>query len=951
MTIFSFRNRYICFALLGVLIPGISASVPVPPTSAEIVLIEAKLDQDLTAQEAQALHDKIVEGYRIRDWTGDDVKGFLDDPGTMPIAAMTNDNWHFNGWFPRNIHRYYQHYRATGDPYCIEQLEYYAQWIDDYVPVWHEEQEKIFNYFAHPMVALLLLERMDAGIDPVDTATLDKCHDYLETFLSIADTHKGIDPSERPAKYLDPVSESEYVAIEQELQTAGLSDVFWAKPWNQRATTVTMMAMAIKATRHYHQLSDTQVFQADEDNLLDALNFWIESFYNHSSEYTYNGTNYVTWAYSRSRITSIDADGTLNYKMQEDTDHASHNMRALIYLWELGFGGDYFDADYIQGAANTAVDHAYLAHLNLNSYCPTKLTNSAPHLLSPQTAPYYENSWLTADGFGVRAIWWVSISGFRPEYYVLFTKEYRGGTYDDYDSSFAFCRYTRRKLVGDQLLFVSDNYRPVASNAIVFVSGGGSMAITLTGSDSDGDPLSYTVETLPTHGTLSGTAPNLTYTPGTNFFGSDSFTFTVNDGTINSLEGTVSIITNNPPVFGVDPTIGNAATQGVAYAGSIATTDVDGDSLTYSLTGIPSWLTVSANGMLGGTPGNDDVGSNSFTVEVDDGNGGTDTTILQIVVRATTTQTETDELEFDNSATNSWATSSTATRWLRPVGYPGSNRVWNVGETLIMEFDCYNISANAFAWNTSSMTLGFGIGDNAEAICWGLKHQTSTYQFGNISIDTSAGGAGSMSANLLSSSDRERLTGIEGTTYDLYGPLEAAHFILSAKYIGGTEYELSMTMSEIGNTNNSLTINRTRDEGVVIDAIDEFHIRFNLASGSTEFSFSNVVIKVETETTVVVEDTDGDGLTDEQETALGTDPYDPASMFSITGNTPLPGIGKIEIIWPSATGVLYRIWESPDLSSWSVARDWATGLTPPEDALEFDLSPSNGFFKVETDIL
>jgi hypothetical protein len=47
--------------------------------------------------------------------------------------------------------------------------------------------------------------------------------------------------------------------------------------------------------------------------------------------------------------------------------------------------------------------------------------------------------------------------------------------------------------------------------------------------------------TGPAHGTLSGTAPNLTYTPSTNYSGTDSFTFQANDGTTNSPTATVSI--------------------------------------------------------------------------------------------------------------------------------------------------------------------------------------------------------------------------------------------------------------------------------------------------------------------------------------------------------------------------------------------------------------------------
>jgi hypothetical protein len=70
------------------------------------------------------------------------------------------------------------------------------------------------------------------------------------------------------------------------------------------------------------------------------------------------------------------------------------------------------------------------------------------------------------------------------------------------------------------------------------------VAITLTASDVDGDSLTYSVVTTPVSGSLSGSAPNLTYTPNNNFNGQDSFTFTVNDGTVDSNEATVSITVN-----------------------------------------------------------------------------------------------------------------------------------------------------------------------------------------------------------------------------------------------------------------------------------------------------------------------------------------------------------------------------------------------------------------------
>src|SRR5262249_50673564 len=48
-------------------------------------------------------------------------------------------------------------------------------------------------------------------------------------------------------------------------------------------------------------------------------------------------------------------------------------------------------------------------------------------------------------------------------------------------------------------------------------------ALTLTGSSGQNDPLTFTVASPPAHGTLSGTAPNLVYTPAPGYFGPDAF--------------------------------------------------------------------------------------------------------------------------------------------------------------------------------------------------------------------------------------------------------------------------------------------------------------------------------------------------------------------------------------------------------------------------------------------
>ena len=87
-----------------------------------------------------------------------------------------------------------------------------------------------------------------------------------------------------------------------------------------------------------------------------------------------------------------------------------------------------------------------------------------------------------------------------------------------------------------------DNVTPVATAQSLTVNEDTTdNAITLAGTDADGNSLTYTIATQPTNGTLSGTAPNVTYTPKADFFGTETFTFTVNDGTVDSAPATVTI--------------------------------------------------------------------------------------------------------------------------------------------------------------------------------------------------------------------------------------------------------------------------------------------------------------------------------------------------------------------------------------------------------------------------
>jgi hypothetical protein len=87
----------------------------------------------------------------------------------------------------------------------------------------------------------------------------------------------------------------------------------------------------------------------------------------------------------------------------------------------------------------------------------------------------------------------------------------------------------------------SVNDAPLAEDQTVSAFQDRAVAFTLTASDVDGDPLTYTVVSSPTHGTLSGTPPGLIYTPPPGYLGTDGFTFQANDGLADSNTATVTI--------------------------------------------------------------------------------------------------------------------------------------------------------------------------------------------------------------------------------------------------------------------------------------------------------------------------------------------------------------------------------------------------------------------------
>ena len=231
-----------------------------------------------------------------------------------------------------------------------------------------------------------------------------------------------------------------------------------------------------------------------------------------------------------------------------------------------------------------------------------------------------------------------SLSGTAPNVTYTPAADYNGPdsfTFKVYDGTL----YSTPATVSITVTAVND--APVANAQSASTSEDTAKAITLTGTDVDGDTLTYSIVAAPSHGILSGSAPALTYTPAANYNGPDSFTFKVNDGTLNSAPATVSITVravNNAPIITEGASISVSMSASTPFNLTLHAADADGDTITWSNTpaghGTASASGTGPSKAIIYTPTLNFIGSDSFVVQVSDGNGGTDTIIVNVTITA-----------------------------------------------------------------------------------------------------------------------------------------------------------------------------------------------------------------------------------------------------------------------------------------------------------------------------
>jgi len=195
----------------------------------------------------------------------------------------------------------------------------------------------------------------------------------------------------------------------------------------------------------------------------------------------------------------------------------------------------------------------------------------------------------------------------------------------------------------------------IAYDTSATVDEDGTVTITVEAESMVSYPVMFALDSSASNGTVSGpfnenwdgfafSTADFIYEPSPDYAGSDSFTYYADDGFAGDI-GTVSLTvnaTNDAPVANAASVSGSEdASIDIAISGD----DADSDLLSFTIVTAPSNGSLSSVsnvnqsgsttlGDLTYTPNANFNGSDSFTFQVDDGNGNTDTAVVDLSVAA-----------------------------------------------------------------------------------------------------------------------------------------------------------------------------------------------------------------------------------------------------------------------------------------------------------------------------
>jgi hypothetical protein len=251
---------------------------------------------------------------------------------------------------------------------------------------------------------------------------------------------------------------------------------------------------------------------------------------------------------------------------------------------------------------------------------------------------------------------------------------------------------------------------------------------TPTANDSDGDTLTFSINTQPSWATFDTATGKLSGTPANADVGTTTgIVISVSDSmetaALPAFDVTVKLVNHAPTISGTPATTVDAD---ATYSFTPTASDSDGDTLTFNISNKPSWATFdTATGKLSGTPTNADVGTTTgIVISVSDGTetvalaafdltvnyvnhaptiSGTPATTVDADATynftPTASDSDSDTLTFSISNKPSWATFDTATGKLS--GTPTNADVGTTKAIVISVSDGAGGSASLAAFDLS----------------------------------------------------------------------------------------------------------------------------------------------------------------------------------------------------------------------------------------------------------